>query len=118
MAVYCVTAKVLTATASSRPFLHTNRTETGYRTDSSTVQYSTAQCTACSCRTRKHYYLLIQIKSICAFADDMFVTTRNIPALKDVLLALEIEGGETGLRIRDSRPKHTNVSSTQARRCL
>jgi len=48
----------------------------------------------------------------------MFVTTRNIPALKDVLLALEIEGGEMGLRIRDSRPKHINVSSTQARRCL
>jgi hypothetical protein len=48
----------------------------------------------------------------------MFVTTKNIPALKDVLLALEIEGGETGLRIRDSRPKHTNVSSAKAKRFL
>jgi hypothetical protein len=48
----------------------------------------------------------------------MLVTTRNITALKDVLLALEIEGGKKGLRMRDNRPEHMNVSSAQARRRL
>jgi hypothetical protein len=33
--------------------VHTKRTETGFRTDSRPVQYSsTAQCIACSCRTK------------------------------------------------------------------
>jgi len=48
----------------------------------------------------------------------MLVTTRNITALKDVLLALEIEGAKKGLRIRDNRTKHMNVSSAQTRRFL
>jgi hypothetical protein len=58
----------------------------------------------------------MQIKSICALADDMFVTTRNITAQQDVFLALEIEGGEARLRISDNGIKHTNVSSAPARR--
>jgi hypothetical protein len=35
---------------------------------------------------------------ICAYADDIVVTTRNTTALKEVILALDFEGKKIGIK--------------------
>jgi hypothetical protein len=56
-------------------------------------------------------------KQICVYSH-IIVIARNITALKVVLLALEIEGIEKGLRISEKKTKYMKISSTQARRYL
>jgi hypothetical protein len=44
---------------------------------------------------------------VCAHADKIVVTTRKVTTLRDVLLALEPEGREKGLRINERKKKNT-----------
>ena len=55
-------------------------------------------------------------KQICAYVGDSAAVARNITALKNLLLALEIEGRKMSLMISEEKTKYMKMSFTEAGR--